>query len=309
MHTRAVHRVVVLAMILAALLGACTGSLYRLDPDAAPAYDVDGAFKKIGESLAAAAYINVYVHRGSGYVPQSIKVSVFLPDSYRLLLAGPMTRDGSVDGMWGWQIDWSRINIDEIHSEGDPIKDNYWVDFGAWGEFDGRPLARMEFGWKGSTGRQQASDFLQAVWAMHLHAKSGELANLRKALFEKHAAEIDKYRDPASRPPLPEDVLKYKVQAESAVKNWRFVDALLPYQRALTVAPWWPEGHFNVALVYGELGLYPEAATYMKYYLRAAPDAPNARAAQNKIYEWEGQSDGGKMRSGQPVFFPTTAPR
>lgn len=47
----------------------------------------------------------------------------------------------------------------------------------------------------------------------------------------------------------------------------------------------------------------------MKYYLRAALDAPNARAAQNKIYEWEGQSDDGKMPSGQPVFFPASAPR
>jgi hypothetical protein len=31
----------------------------------------------------------------------------------------------------------------------------------------------------------------------------------------------------------------------------------------------------------------------------------NTCAAQNKIYEWEGRSDDGKMPSGQPVFFPT----
>ncbi|MBI3777670.1 MAG: tetratricopeptide repeat protein [Gammaproteobacteria bacterium] len=306
MHTRKIHRFTFLTLVLAAMLGACTAPLYRPDPGAAPAYDAEGAFKKIGESLAAATDINVMVHRGSDYVPQSIKVSVFLPDSYRLFLAGPMTRDGSVDGTWAWQIDWSRTNTDEIHSVGDPIKDYYWIYFGT-GRFDGRPMTQMQFVWKGSAGRQQASDFLQAVWAMHLHAKSGQLANLRKALFEKHVAEIEKYRDASSRPPLPEEVMKYKVQAESAVRSWRFVDALLPYQRALAVAPWWPEGHFNLALVYGELGLYPEAVTYMKYYLRAAPDAPNARAAQNKIYEWDGQSDGGKMPSGNPVFFPTAA--
>lgn len=308
MHTRAVHWFKFLVLILAVLLGACTGELHRPDPDAAPAYDVEGAVKKIRESLDTAVDVNVMVHRGSVYVPQSIKVSVFQPDSYRLLLAGPMTRDENVDGMWGWQIDWSRINTDEINSNGDPIKEFYWVDLGIL-KFDGRPLTHLQFVWRGSAGRQHASDFLQAVWTMHQHAKSGELANFRKAIFEKHVAEIEKYRDPASRPPLPEDVLKYKVQAEAAVRGWRFVDALLPYQRALALAPWWPDGHFNLAVVYAELGLYPEAVTYMKYYLRAAPDAPNARAAQNKIYEWEGQSDDGKMPSGQPVFFPMSAPK
>jgi tetratricopeptide (TPR) repeat protein len=286
------------------MLGACMGPLYRLDPNAAPAYDVEGAYKKIRDSLAVATTIYVYVHRDSVYVPQSIKASVFLPDSHRLLLAGPMTGDGNVDGMWAWQIDWSRISTNEIDSSGDPVKDWYFVSLGTQ-ELDGRPMTHLYFAWKGTAGRQQAADFLQAVWAMHLHAKSGELANFRKVLFEKHIAEIEKYRDPASRPPLPEDVLKYKVQAEAAVRRGHFVDALLPYQRALALAPWWPEGHFNTALVYGELGLYPEAVIYMKYYLRAAPDAPNARAAQNKIYEWEGRSDDGKMPSGQPVFFPT----
>ncbi len=304
MHIRAVHQVVVLAMILATMLGACAGPLYRPDPGARPAYDVEGAVKKIGEALAAAVDVNVMVHRGSEYVPQSIKVSVFQPDSYRLLLAGPMTKDGNVDGMWVWQIDWSRLSTNEIDSDGDPIKDYYWVVLGAR-IYDGRPLTHLQFVWQGSTGRQQATDFLQAVWTMHLHAKTGQLANFRKALFDKHVAEIEKYRNPASRPPLPEEAMKYKVQAESAIRSWRFVDALLPYQRALVLAPWWPEGHFNTALVYGELGLYPEAVTYMKYYLRAASDAPNARAAQNKIYDWEGLSEGDKMPSGQPVFFPT----
>ena len=121
--------------------------------------------------------------------------------------------------------------------------------------------------------------------------------------------ELEKYRDASRRPALPADVLKYKTQAEFAVKNWRFVEAIQPYQRATTVAPWWPDGYFNLALVCAELGLYPEAVTYMKYYLLLAPDAPNARAAQNRIYEWEGRPDGEKLPSGKPVFFPARMAR
>ena len=84
-----------------------------------------------------------------------------------------------------------------------------------------------------------------------------------------------------------EDARKYKVQAEGAVRDKRFKDSAKLYRLALRLAPWWPEGHFNRALVLSETGDYVEAMREMKYYLQLAPDAPNARAAQDKIYEWE----------------------
>ena len=55
----------------------------------------------------------------------------------------------------------------------------------------------------------------------------------------------------------------------------------------MKIAPWWPEGYFNRALILGELNRFAEAMREMKRYLQLAPDAPNARAAQDKIYEWE----------------------
>lgn len=64
------------------------------------------------------------------------------------------------------------------------------------------------------------------------------------------------------------------------IASERFADAL-------KLAPWWPQGHFNLALIYGELGLNARAAGEMRRYLRLAPDAANARQAQDKIYEWE----------------------
>lgn len=86
---------------------------------------------------------------------------------------------------------------------------------------------------------------------------------------------------------LSEEARKYKVQAEGAVRDKKFKDAADLYKEALDVAPWWPEGHFNRALVLGETGDYEMAMREMKRYLQIVPDAPNARAAQDKIYDWE----------------------
>jgi len=81
--------------------------------------------------------------------------------------------------------------------------------------------------------------------------------------------------------------IRYKVQAVGAVRDKEFDDAADIYAAALRAAPWWPAGHFNRALVLGEAGDYDMAKREMKYYLQLVPDASNARAAQDKIYEWE----------------------
>jgi regulator of sirC expression with transglutaminase-like and TPR domain len=80
------------------------------------------------------------------------------------------------------------------------------------------------------------------------------------------------------------------VQAEAAVqaKNWS--KAAFSFREALLIAPWWPEGRFNRALILGEMGDYAVAAQEMQRYLLLVPGAPNARAAQDKIYVWEDRS-------------------
>lgn len=86
---------------------------------------------------------------------------------------------------------------------------------------------------------------------------------------------------------LPEQANKYKVQAEGAVRGKDFDDAAGLYRAALNIAPWWPAGHYNRALVLSESGDHELAIDEMNYYLQLVPDAANARTAQNKIYEWE----------------------
>jgi tetratricopeptide (TPR) repeat protein len=102
---------------------------------------------------------------------------------------------------------------------------------------------------------------------------------------------VQMYRAATTRPVFPEEARKYKVQAEAAVRDKQFKKAANAYRKALDVAPWWPEGYFNRALVLSELGDYRTAVREMKRYLILVPNAANARAAQDKVYEWEGKAD------------------
>lgn len=96
-----------------------------------------------------------------------------------------------------------------------------------------------------------------------------------------------KYLAANPKPRLPEEARKYKVQAEFAVQQKQFDRAAGLYGQALEIAPWWPEGRFNRALILAEIKKYREAMREMKRYLLLAPEASNARAAQDKIYQWE----------------------
>jgi tetratricopeptide (TPR) repeat protein len=92
------------------------------------------------------------------------------------------------------------------------------------------------------------------------------------------------------KPELPEEARKFKVQAELALDQGRDDEALEKYGQALQIAPWWPDGHYNRGIIFGRLEFYPEAIREMQRYLRLVPDATDARAVQDKIYQWESQS-------------------
>jgi ankyrin repeat protein len=108
------------------------------------------------------------------------------------------------------------------------------------------------------------------------------------AAFE---AEAKRYRESAVKPAFPEEARKYKAQAEFAFQQRKLENAAELYAKSLRAAPWWPDGHFNRAHILGELSRYEEAVREMKRYLLLAPDAPDAREAQDKIYQWEGVSE------------------
>jgi len=84
-----------------------------------------------------------------------------------------------------------------------------------------------------------------------------------------------------------ETLRRVQVQVESAIKEHRVPEAAMLYRDTLKNAAGWPEGHFNLALLYGELEFFVDAVNEMKRYFYLMPNAPDARAAQDKVYEWE----------------------
>jgi len=120
------------------------------------------------------------------------------------------------------------------------------------------------------------------------------MALKRAPAYQLGLADFDEiarpYRDAAVKPVPGEDVRRYQVQAEDAVNEKRFTDAARAYGAALEIAPWWPAGHFDRAIVLGELGRYPQAVREMKMYLMLVPNTPDARKAQDTIYRWEAKA-------------------
>lgn len=63
--------------------------------------------------------------------------------------------------------------------------------------------------------------------------------------------------------------------------------ALTAYNNLIGVMPYFPEAWFNGAMLRAEKKQYKKAIEDMNIYLKLVPDAPDARAAQDKIYEWQ----------------------
>lgn len=100
--------------------------------------------------------------------------------------------------------------------------------------------------------------------------------------------------DPSLSQMLPEDARKHVVRGEILVKEGNFEQAAAEYKKAMQIAPYATQLHYNAALINAELKEYAEAIHQMNIYLKAAPDAPNARAAQDEIYKWEFLMEKGK---------------
>lgn len=115
-------------------------------------------------------------------------------------------------------------------------------------------------------------------------ASTPEAIALEQQRFD---AVVQQYRSADPKPAVSEDMRRYEIQAEAAVQGKQFEQAADLYDQALAIAPWWPQAHFNRALILESLGEYDLAIDEMRRYLKLEPDAPNARAAQDKIYAWE----------------------
>jgi tetratricopeptide (TPR) repeat protein len=101
----------------------------------------------------------------------------------------------------------------------------------------------------------------------------------------KEKAEIYKSMDP--KPEISEDMRKCIVQATALTKDKKYDEAIKLYEKAMEIDETFPDAHFNLALLYAQVNDFSSAIIEMKKYLMLVPDAKDARAAQDKIYEWE----------------------
>ena len=134
------------------------------------------------------------------------------------------------------------------------------------------------------------NDMMREACAMRL---ADALFVLRKASAglasddRKFDEVVAQYRALGAASAIPEEVRRYKVQAEFMVDQKRYGDAIRLYGEGLKAAPWWPGGRFNRALLFAEMKRYRDAIMEMNRYLKLEPDAPDARAAQDLVYKWE----------------------
>jgi tetratricopeptide (TPR) repeat protein len=109
--------------------------------------------------------------------------------------------------------------------------------------------------------------------------------DLMTPAFEGQAAN---YRAAAAKPQVTEEQRRFIVQANALGQQKDYNGALELYGKALAVdAVAYPEAYYNMALLAAQKGRYRAAIGFMKKYLLLVPDARDARAAQDKIYEWE----------------------
>ncbi len=105
--------------------------------------------------------------------------------------------------------------------------------------------------------------------------------------FEDFQEKAKAWRALSAKPPLPEEVQRFRVLAEDAFQNKNFEKAVGYYEKGLAIEPMWPAGQFNAALLSAELEHYGKATRHIKRYLELCPDDKEARAAREKMYVWE----------------------
>lgn len=131
-----------------------------------------------------------------------------------------------------------------------------------------------------------ARRFVDAVNAIRYYSSGRDLAD-DAPLFAGFQEEAKAWRALPVKPAIPEDVRRFQLLAEDAIKNKNFEVAVDYYEQGLDVSSLWPEGQFNAALLYGEMGIYGQAVIHMKRYLELRPDAPDTQAARDQIVIWQ----------------------
>lgn len=113
------------------------------------------------------------------------------------------------------------------------------------------------------------------------------------------------------RAAVPKEAERHLARAQAAVELAKtpqdFEFAVRELKQALRIVPWWAEGYFNLGTVQEKAGQYADAQRNLKLYLRAAPEAADARAVKTAIakieykQEHKAREEADKLRLAQAV--------
>lgn len=118
---------------------------------------------------------------------------------------------------------------------------------------------------------------------LRMHAKSFETREQTQRIMDKMA---EVYRQVPLKP-RPSGFEKVAQAGEAYMRAREWVRAMDKYDTILTQAPWWPEGHYNMALILtAHYGLNTWAIREMEMYLKLAPAGKHAAAARARLAEW-----------------------
>lgn len=109
------------------------------------------------------------------------------------------------------------------------------------------------------------------------------------------------------KPPVSEETRRLLVKAKVLVEEKDYKGAIGLYAQAYREAPWHAQLYYDRALLIGQVARrqaeFDAAMAEMRRFLTLAPDSPDARAAQDKIYEWEVKRE--RAANALPEITPT----
>ena len=90
---------------------------------------------------------------------------------------------------------------------------------------------------------------------------------------------------------VPEEAMRHYNRALAAVETAKssedYEDAIKEYEEATQAAPEWADPYYGMGLVQEKAGKYRDAVASLKKYLELDPDAADARAVKDRIYQLE----------------------
>jgi len=157
----------------------------------------------------------------------------------------------------------------------------------AWGS----PVPDMIRFWFSFNSNEDAIKFAEYMYYLLQPAINAQEEIIRAEMMAdsiRFCTLASKYREMEVKPVVTEQQRKYIVQASSFTKDKIYISAIDAYKKAIAIDPVaYPAVYYNLAFLFAEKKDFKEAIKNMQKYLLLVPDAPDARAAQDKIYEWE----------------------